>query len=250
MSRVAAGVGLVVLLIIILVATAPARLLGAFIPPGKVVLQGYSGTVWRGSANRALVAAGAGYIHLGQIKWSLSPWSLLGLAPQLAVESAWGKQKLNANIRVDSAQNVELSNLDALFSVQLLRQFLPLAIEGDMSVQFEELHIKGGVPTRAVGRMVWQGAAWKAAQGSTPLGTYAINMLTDTAGTLHGEVITIAGEVDANGSVKLQGNDYSIDILVSSQSGLNEQLKQALSLIAQARPEGYRVAFDGKLSTL
>ncbi len=249
MSRTAAGLALGILLVVILVATAPARLLGAFVPADRVILQGYAGTVWHGSANRALVAAGKGYIHLGQLTWSLSPWSLLGLSPVIAVESNWGKQKLNAEVRITGEQSIELSNLDALFSVQLIRQFLPLAVEGDISAQFDEFQLHEGFPTRAMGRVVWQRAAWQSAQGIAPLGTYALNILTDSSGAIQGEVITVTGEVDANGTVELKGNNYSIDILVGSKSGLNDQLKQALSLIAQPRPEGYRVAFDGKLIT-
>jgi len=249
MSRSAAGLGLGALLVVILVATAPARLLGLFVPANTVVLQGYAGTVWQGSANRTLVAAGKGYIHLGQLKWSLSPWSLLGLSPVIALESTWGKQKLNAEVRITGAQSIELSNLDALFSVQLMRQFLPLAVEGDMSAQFDELRFHEGFPTHAVGRIVWQRAAWQSAQGTAPLGTYAVNILTDSSGAMQGEVVTVTGEVIANGTVELKGSHYFIDILVGSKSGLDEQLKQALSLIAQPRPEGYRVAFDGKLFT-
>ena len=41
---------------LLLLALAPARLLGFVLPADQVALSGYSGTVWRGTASRAMVA--------------------------------------------------------------------------------------------------------------------------------------------------------------------------------------------------
>jgi hypothetical protein len=54
--------------------------------------------------------------------------------------------------------------------------------------------------------------------------------------------------VAASGNVGLAGDIYSVDISVKADAHLNEQLKEALSLIAVPVPGGYRIKFDGQLS--
>lgn len=210
-------------------------------------MQGYSGTVWRGKANRALLSTAAGYIHLGRISWSLSPLSLLALSPALTIESSWGRQHVNTGLRITGRKSLELTDLDAMVSVQLLRKFLPLSVAGDFSIQAQELRIENGLPSRARGRMVWQNAAWESAQGLMPLGSYAVDFQQLPGGPLQGDIITLAGSVRASGSAQLLGKDYNLDILISSDAGLGGQLEQALSLIAQPVPEGRRIKFDGQL---
>ena len=247
MSRTAVGVALALLFLVCLAALTPARLVNSFLPGDKVIMQGYSGTVWRGSANRALLATGSGYIHLGRVHWSLSPLSLLTLSPQVLVESSWGRQRISTGVRITGPEALELTNLDVLVSIALLRQFLPLAVSGDFSVQGEHLHLEKGLPSGASGRVIWQNAAWESARGALSLGSYAIDIQQLPGEALKGEIITLAGAVRANGHVELLGKNYSLDILISSDTGLDAQLEQALSLIAQPVPEGRRIKFDGQL---
>lgn len=250
MFRRLAGVLLGVLFLACVIAAAPARLLDTLLPADAVIMRGYSGTLWRGAASRALVAAGPGYIHLGEVHWSLSPASLLSLSPSVNIESSWGKQRLKAGLRVTGSDNFEVIGLDAVFSVRLLRQFLPLAVNGEFSVQLEGLRVEAGLPTSAVGRLVWQRATWESAQGAMPLGSYAVDFQQLPNEALQGEIVTIAGPVNAAGSARLLGNSYSVGILVTSESGLDAQLEQALSLIAQPVSEGYRIHFDGQLTEI
>ena len=247
MFRIVAGLGFGILLVGALIALAPARLLNSLTPGNEVILQGFSGTVWSGTANRALLATNAGYIHLGRLSWSLSPLSLLTLSPALTVESNWGRQYINTGLRITGREELELTNLDAMVSVQLLRQFLPLSVTGDFSVQAQTLQIQGGLPREARGRMVWQNAGWESAAGNMPLGSYAVDFQQDPGEPLQAEIITLAGPVNASGSAQLLGKNYKLDILISSDTGLDTQLEQALSLIAQPVAEGRRITFSGQL---
>ena len=211
-------------------------------------MQGFSGTLWRGQANRALVATGSGYIQLGRVNWSLNPLSLLTLSPSGRLDSEWGKQKVSTDLQITGPQSVELEHLDALFSIQLLRAFLPLSVGGDITVQLERLTLEKGTSTQVAGSVVWQDALWESARGVVPLGTYALELEQAPGAALNGDVITVTGAVVASGKVALTGENYSVDISVKAAPDLNEQLREALSLIAQAVSGGYRVKFDGKLS--
>jgi len=248
MSRLSAGLVLAVLFLACLVASAPARLLGMVLPETAIILQGYGGTIWCGRASQALLATQSGYIHLGAVHWSLKPLSLLTLSPFFEVDSSWGKQRLSGGVRISADDNIELKNLDAAFSAQLLRQFLPLAVGGEFFVQLANLQLHRGLPTAVQGRIVWQHATWESSQGALALGTYALELEQQAGGALKGTIVTIAGGVVANGDASLDGDRYSVNILVTDDAGLDSQLGQALSLIAQPVADGYRIAFEGQLS--
>ena len=90
------------------------------------------------------------------------------------------------------------------------------------------------------------GIIWQAPRGPVPLGTYALDFATAEEGVLQGQVVTIAGPVEAAGSVQLEGRAYQLDILVSSEGSLEEQLQQALSLIAAPEAQGYRAKLNAE----
>ena len=52
MSRVTLGLCLALLLLFALLVSAPARLLGTLVASEQLVMSGFSGTLWQGSASR------------------------------------------------------------------------------------------------------------------------------------------------------------------------------------------------------
>jgi hypothetical protein len=246
LSRFALGLTLAALLFIRLLASAPARLLGLVLPADTLVMQGFSGSVWRGSAANALVDAGHGYIQLGRVSWRLAPLSLLILSPEFELDSRWGGQVFSAQITLHDAQNIEFHDLDATVSAGLLRQFSPLQVAGQFSTQWSHLAIREGLPFAGEGRIIWQEAAWLSPQGAQPLGSYALTLKQEEGQALFGDVVTVTGPVEASGNIRLQGRVYEVDILLDDSSGLDAELRQALSLLAQPVAQGYRIQLNGE----
>ena len=246
MSRFTLGLILALLLGVSLVASAPARLLNLVLPAEQVLMQGFGGTLWRGSASRALVRAGPGYLHLGAVHWSLDPLSLLLLAPRLTLSSVWGNQVISGDLVLRGAQDIDLYEFEAVVAANLLRQFAPVALTGSLSAQLDSLQLRNGLPHSGDGRLVWQNGGWQSPRALLPLGTYALDFHQAPCEMLQGKIVTVAGPVEANGTVELQSRDYRVDILVSSEVAMDAQLEQALSLIAPPESGGYRVVFDGE----
>ena len=247
MSRFTWVIALAVLLLVSLVVSAPARLLGLFIPGQQVLMQGYSGTVWRGSASRALVQTGPGYLHLGAVQWSLDPVSILLLAPRLTLNSAWGDQLIAGEVVLRGQRDIDLHEFEAAVSADLLRQFIPVALTGTLSAQVQDLQLRDGLPHSGAGRLVWQNGGWQSPQGLMPLGTYALDFQQAPGDLLQARVVTVSGSLDASGTAQLQGKSYAVDVQVSSQLPMDARLEQALSLIAAPESGGYRVKLDGDL---
>ncbi len=246
-SRTTGVLALLILLLICLLATAPARLLGLLLPADQIVMQGFTGTLWRGAASRCLVQAGPGYLHLGAVRWQLRPLSLLLLAPRLKLESNWGSQALTAEVVLRGERDVDLADLSANVSADVLRQFVPVSLAGMLSLQLQELRLRDGLPVEAAGRLVWQQGAWLAPGGPVPLGSYAMEFSQAPDQELVAQVLTLSGAVNAEGGLRLQGRSYSLELLVEGEGALDERLRQALSLVARPAGSGYRLKMEGEL---
>ncbi len=249
--RLRLGLVLAGILLLTLIITAPARLLGLVLPSDKLVLQGLHGSVWSGSAARCLVAAGHGYVHLGKVSWELSPLSLLIFSPRLTFESHWGNQDISAQLSLRDTANFDLRDLDATISSRLLRQFTPLMVGGDFSIQFANLTVRDGLAAAVEGRVLWRNAALLSPQGPRPLGSYAIDLRQEEGQALSGEVVTVAGPVNVVGDIALAGERYEVDLMLDSEAELDTQLDEALTLFAQplgdANTATYRIQMNGVL---
>ena len=239
------GLGLSALLLLVLIVTAPARLLSLLLPAETLLLQGVSGSVWRGQSARCLVAVGHGYVHLGTVSWQLQPLSLLTLSPSLRLQSTWGKQTLSGQVKLRTADNVDLSDVEGRMPAALLRQLMPVMVDGEFSVQLPELRIRDGLPESGHGRVVWQGATWLAPAGARSLGDYALDFQQLPGQDLVGEVLTLSGPIEASGSISLQERRYEVDLYLQSDRGLDSDLQQALSFLGQPEEGGYRIDLGG-----
>ncbi len=244
-SRVAA---LVVLLLLAVVINAPARLLAFLVPAEAVALSGFSGSLWRGSASRCLLLLPGGYLHLGALNWSLQPFSLLLFSPTLSIDSAWGPQRISGDITLRGAAEVELSEFEGNISAAVVRQFLPVALNGELSTRIEHLRLEEGLPQEAEGQLVWQRAAWMSPQGQQALGSYALDFTQQAESPLEGRVLTLQGPVNAEGSVQLSGRAYTVQVDITTDAGVMDPgLQRALSLMARPIENGYELLLEGRL---
>ena len=246
-SRITWVVVLVLVLLCSLLASAPARMLSLVLPGEQVLMSGLAGTLWQGSASRCLLRLPQGYLHLGAVKWSLQPLSLLTLAPRLTLSSEWGSQSISGELALRGSRDIDIVELDGRIDADLLRQFAPVALAGSFFLQLARLQMRDGLPYGGEGRVVWQDGSWQSPRGPVQLGTYALDFNQPPGEALLGEVLTLAGPLEAEGRLQLEGRKYSLDILVSSPERLDEQLQQALSLMAAPEAGGFRIALAGDL---
>lgn len=248
MTRIRAGLLALLLLMALLLSQAPARLITWVLPENALVLEGFEGSVWQGSAARALLPTTGGYLHIGALRWQLSPWSLLTLAPRVSVDSRWGSQQLAATIVYHGADHIRLGNVDATVSASLVRQFVPLELSGELSLLAQRLELRDGLPYAADGRLVWRDGGWVSPQGPRSLGDYALDFSQPPGEPLVGEVATLAGSLRADGRVTLSEGNYDVDVLLAGDGLDDPQLRQALQLVAAPEGKGFRVALQGAIN--
>jgi hypothetical protein len=77
------------------------------------------------------------------------------------------------------------------------------------------------------------------------LGTYALDFKQPPGAALDGQVLTLSGPLQANGSGQLRERHYQVDILLGSDDELDEQLRNMLSLIAVPEGDDFRIGVTG-----
>ncbi len=245
MSRTRIALAATLVLVLLLLTMAPARLLSVVLPGDQLALQGVSGSLWHGNASRAMVRAGRGYLHLGTVEWRLSPLSLLLFAPRVELQSRWGSQRLDAQLVYRGSDSLDLFDVDIEVPAALVREFIPLELAGSFSLQAPRLSIRDGLPQEGEGRLVWQFAGWISPDGPRSLGAYAVDFDQPGGEGLTGQVITLSGELEAQGRLGLVGRDYDVDVLLSGPGLSDGQLRQALQLVAIPEGDSFRVKLRG-----
>jgi general secretion pathway protein N len=242
--RVLGGVGLLIVFVVLLVASAPARLLSLVLPGQQVVMAGFEGTLWSGSASRCMLLLPPGYLHLGGVSWSLSPLSLITLSPALTVQSQWGAQRVEGEIVLRSTSAMDVRNFEADIGADLIQKFAPLAVDGRVSVLLQQFSVRDGLPYSADGQLAWKNAEFLGPTGRVSLGSYAANFTQDAGGVLSGEVVTLQGPLTVEGDVRLEGRNYGVDLHLSSDGQLDTALQQALALMAVPQGDGFNLTMD------
>ncbi|MEP0203502.1 MAG: type II secretion system protein N [Halioglobus sp.] len=244
------ALALFVVVIAAVIISAPARLLGHFLPASSIVLQGVSGSIWSGQAAGCLVRMPGGFMQLGQTHWTVSPWSLVLLAPRVSLSSQWGEQRVRAKLTYQGADHLRVSDVEARIDAGLLQAFLPVSLEGALAPSLESAEIKQGVVQSIVGRVVWEDAVWLSPRGDVALGSYAIDSKQVDSG-VRAEILTLTGPLLADGLIALSHTDgvasYDLRLELGSEGSMNPQLQEALSLMASPTDTGYRLVLQGKL---
>ena len=232
----------------------PARLAGWVLPAAAVAADGYAGTLWQGSAARVLVATPGGWFHLGGLRWELSPLSLLLARPTAAVEAAWGDQRLAGTVTWRGGDSLRLRDARFALDAALLKEVAPVALRGRLAGDVARLDLEDGLVRALEGRMTWERAAWDAPGSSFALGSYAVDFApaagrsqAAAGGGVQGEVLTLAGPLEAAGTLALAGHRYRIDLTLTSERSLPRPLAEALSLLATPTDRGFRLVLDGEL---
>ncbi len=237
---------LLALTTVFLISGVPARMVLPVVP-NSVVLEGVSGSVWRGQAARSgIVMPNGKLFSLGRVSWRLQPWSLLLLTPKVNFESQWGAQRFSGTAAASVSGLLRLEDVVARLDIGFTRQVLPLYVGGELEADIRSLAMKDNVILSLDGRVVLQDGVWAARAGDVALGTYVADLRTADEGT-RADVQTLSGPLTVSGSAMLTGQDYSVDLALRGSALDNAGLRQSLQLLAMPSADGFDVILNGSL---
>lgn len=222
--------------IIGLIITFPARVAYQWFAPGELKLSGINGSIWRGNAAQGT----AGGVYLADINWSFRPLGLLSGKLEYASTSKLASGFFDANIAIGIGGSLTLSDVAGALALDTLAGVLPLTgIEGDISVQFEELIVENGVPVEATGTL---NIANLVSRYLSPirLGDYKAVFHTQEDGIL-GSVESIRGVLELAGTIKLsRDRTYKFTGKVAATSAAPSNIAQQLQLLGSPDAQGMR----------
>lgn len=234
----------ILVLVIVLLVTFPARVAYQWFAPPDLTLSGISGSIWSGSAAEGL--AGGAYIR--DINWKLQPSALLSgqLAFDTVSRPASGTMVTRVAVGLDGS--LTLSALEGSVPLDLVHPaFQQGGISGDLRLDFETLTLRNGVPIEATGSVIVSDFFARELSAGA-IGDFRADFQT-TDGAISGVIDDVSGVLDIAGTISLSADrTYSLVGDVASRPGAPPSIEQQLSFLGSPDERGYRqFRFEGSL---
>ncbi|MFL0800883.1 MAG: type II secretion system protein N [Agarilytica sp.] len=238
--------GLVVYFLYLIVSLAPARYAAWAIHSAapNVWLTSVRGTLWDGVAGGGQVDLGDTSISLGQVSWSLNPWTLLTLKPCIQFETESGAQLLSGNICQSPFGGTKIKDFSLDFPVSMLSSIVPVHGSGQFSVQIINADLRGKRVDALDARYSWQNASIYNGEIWWSLGAFGGQARESENGGITAQVMDISGPlgVDVLANFVIGSEVWTAEGTVKPGDGTPEQLVQALQVIGEeTEPGTYKV---------
>lgn len=244
-----AGLSVLLLLGVVLFATAPADLAYRWFSDrlGPLRAEGLDGSVWFGSASAVSVFGTA----LGPAQWRLDPWSALRGSlrgeVELTGELVHGKAALQ---RADGT--LRLEGIEAGFPASVLGPALDipaLILTGNIEVVAPHAELRDGVLQSAEGTATWREIAIAGAAQARVDGLEA-RFVPAAGGGVEANLRDLGGTLAVDGRVSVRDGRYQAQVRLALRQP-DPQLQEALQYIGERLPDGSTMLrIDGTLHPL
>jgi general secretion pathway protein N len=203
-------------------------------------LSSVEGTVWRGKATSAQVDIGQAVLPLGELTWTVKPWSLLSGKVCVDVATELPRQQMSGLLcRGLSGKNrIRNFNLDAPVSV--LKELLPFQANGAISLQVQNALIDDAATIEELdARMSWQQARAYGGESWLNLGSFAAKAREDGKGGLSAQIFDLEGPYKSELSgVWNKSDDWVFRGTIAPQEGASKLVTQALAILGEEQGDG------------
>ncbi|MGI9224732.1 MAG: type II secretion system protein N [Woeseiaceae bacterium] len=222
----------------------PARVAYQWFAPDAVSLGGVQGSIWSGTAREA----NAGGLYLRDLHWRMRPLRLFTGKLGFDIEAKPGSGFVEADLALGLGGTVSITNLNASGSLQTFAGLLNMpGLNGNVSVQFERLRLRDGLPVDADGTVAVDGLVAPLIDPG-PIGGYRMEFVTNENGV-------VASVEDVNGAFDLAGSltvsaDRSYVFLgeVAATERTSEKLRNQLRFLGSPDARGqHEIRLEGSL---
>ena len=237
------GVGIVTL-VLGLVLLFPARIAYQWFAPPGVALSGIGGTVWSGQAAQASFEG----IYLQGVTWKFRPQALFGGQLAIEVEASPVSGFVEATVAVGFSETLHFSDLRGSLPLQAVEGIAGMpGLRGSVSLQFERLDIRDGLPVAANGVLTVSSlVAPRIYRG--PIGGYRAEFFTQNTGIM-ASVEDTDGVVDLAGSLEVAADrTYRFIAQLAPKPNTPERLRQQMQFLGSPNERGqYPLRLEGQL---
>ncbi len=208
-------------------------------------LSSVEGSLWQGKAKSAQVDLGPAPLALGEVHWSLNPFSLLMLRPCLSFSTELPSQTLSGNLcRSLTGENTRVSDVKLDAPISVLRDILPIDATGFVSILVNDASFTSEAEILDLdGQLSWENARASTGESWINLGTFAATAKENGQGGVVAEVFDIQGPYKSQLEAHWEaGQDWSIAGTIAPQEGAADIVVEGLKILGDDLGEGvYRV---------
>jgi len=211
----------------------------------NVWLSSVEGTLWRGTAKSAQVDLGPAPLALGEVRWSLNPFSLLVAQPCVTFSTKLPGQTLTGKLcQSVFSQQTRVSDMRLDAPISVLKPILPIDASGFVSILVNRASFRADAYVEEIdGQMSWENARANTGQSWINLGTFGATAKENGEGGIAAEVFDVAGpytsRLDAQWSVN---TDWVVNGTIAPQQGAADIVVQGLKILGEDMGDGsYRV---------
>lgn len=214
--------------------------------PG-VWMSSIEGTMWKGRANSAqLIILNESPIALGQVEWTLNPFSLLALRPCISLTTTMPKQTIVGDVCHSLGSGINsVKNFSLDVPVSALQNFIPMDATGDLSVQILQGQFDAsGRISELDANASWQRGRVKFDGNWLALGSFAAKVKGNGGGGAIAELFDLEGpyKVSLNGELQNYQQGWNVQGTISPQAGASDLIVQGLQILGEDLGDGsYKV---------
>lgn len=108
---------------------------------GTIAMNGVSGTLWNGRASLASVKIKGVDHSIGQLNWKLNVLSLFIFRPCAQIGTHMDGQEFEGAVCIKGKRGMTVKNATTTFPAALVQPLLPLAINGQFTLDIEQLEV-------------------------------------------------------------------------------------------------------------
>ncbi len=171
--------------------------------PG-LAMSGISGSLWKGQANVVSLTIEDRTYTLGKLQWDLQLKSLLKLQPCAKLLVSGQAQSFNGTACAGTQGRIILRDADVSLPASLLQSKIPIPINGNFSVHFSELELKGNVLLNLSGNLSWTNAQASNDVQWIPLGSFAAEFTDNGKNGINAKLFDLDSEIDLTMDLELR----------------------------------------------
>jgi len=211
-------------------------------------LYGVHGSLWNGGAEKIIIP---NQLPIDNLKWSLSPASLLMAKLSSELNGNIKNQNFIGNVSVNAFGTVEASNIRARIDSQTMQELIQMPfgeLGGVFNLNIESITLGSSPLPDVNASLKWKSAKLTLAE-TVDLGHINITIKPGSENQLVATITNKQGQLSINGTANVDDKKmYALDLRIKPAANASSNITQSLTMFSRRQKDGsYLVKRKGNL---